>query len=89
MQTSEFTWTSKFEGLILSAFTFGFLGTPIIGGYIAGKYGGKIVITVSLVVASTVTIATPEAARALPISLVILRAIVGIFMVMITQVSDK
>ncbi|XP_048237178.1 uncharacterized transporter slc-17.2-like [Haliotis rufescens] len=80
VRTSEFTWTSKFEGLILSAFTFGFLGTPIIGGYIAGKYGGKIVITVSLVVASTVTIATPEAARALPISLVILRAIVGIFM---------
>ncbi|XP_048241668.1 uncharacterized transporter slc-17.2-like [Haliotis rufescens] len=79
--TSEFTWTSEFEGLILSAYTFGFLASPIIGGYVAGKYGGKIVITVSLVVGSIVTIATPVAARACPISMVVLRAVVGLFLV--------
>ncbi|XP_046550873.1 uncharacterized transporter slc-17.2-like [Haliotis rubra] len=80
LSTSEFTWTSEFEGLILSSYTFGFLATPIIGGYVAGKYGGKIVITVSLIVGSILTIATPVAARAYPLSLVVLRAVVGLVM---------
>ncbi|XP_048241673.1 uncharacterized transporter slc-17.2-like [Haliotis rufescens] len=79
-QTSEFTWTSDFEGLILSSFDFGFLASPIIGGYIAGTHGGKNVITVTLVVGSIVTIATPVAARALPMSLVIARVAVGFCM---------
>ncbi|XP_067648944.1 uncharacterized transporter slc-17.2-like [Haliotis asinina] len=78
LSTSEFTWTSEFEGLILSSYTFGFLATPILGGYVAGKYGGKIVITVSLVAGSILTMATPVAARAYPTSLVVLRAVVGL-----------
>ncbi|XP_067648945.1 sialin-like [Haliotis asinina] len=80
LQTPEFKWSSEFEGLILSSFSFGYVASPIIGGYVAGKYGGKVVITVSLIAGSIITLATPVATRALPMSLVILRAASGIFM---------
>ena len=41
---AEFSWTTKEQGLILSGFSFGYVSTQILGGYLAQIYGGKWVV---------------------------------------------
>ncbi|KAK6165944.1 hypothetical protein SNE40_022750 [Patella caerulea] len=79
-EEEDFTWSSEFEGTVLAAFNFGFIASPIIGGYIAGYFGGKRVITFSLIVGSLATILTPVAARADKALLVFMRAVAGLVM---------
>lgn len=40
LQEQEFPWNSKQKGLILSAFFWGYVMTPILGGWLGSKFGG-------------------------------------------------
>ena len=40
----EFNWSSTVAGLIFTAFLIGYLATQIIGGALADRFGGKIVL---------------------------------------------
>lgn len=44
--SKEFGWSEGRQGLVLSSFFYGYLSTQIIGGYLAQKFGGRIVLTV-------------------------------------------
>ncbi|XP_067649835.1 sialin-like [Haliotis asinina] len=77
---AEFDWSSEFEGLILTSYTIGFIFTPVVGGYLAGKFGSKMVIAMSVLIGSLATILTPVAARWNADAMVGLRIVVGFFM---------
>ncbi|ESO90744.1 hypothetical protein LOTGIDRAFT_147725, partial [Lottia gigantea] len=77
----DFKWSSELEGTILAAYNFGFIASPILGGYIAGHFGGKRVIALSLLIGSLTTILTPVAARANDALLIFMRALAGLVMV--------
>ncbi|ESO82092.1 hypothetical protein LOTGIDRAFT_135330, partial [Lottia gigantea] len=76
----DFKWSSELEGTILAAYNFGFIASPILGGYIAGHFGGKRVIALSLLIGSLTTILTPVAARANDALLIFMRALAGLVM---------
>jgi hypothetical protein len=40
----HFNWSNQEKGLALSTFFYGYIGTQIIGGYIASKFSGRLVI---------------------------------------------
>ncbi|XP_076460482.1 sialin-like isoform X2 [Babylonia areolata] len=80
VKVAEFTWSPQFEGLVLNAFNIGFFFSPILGGHIAGKFGGKRVVLVALLAGSIVTICLPLAAKCDEIFVFVLRVIAGIFM---------
>ena len=40
----HFNWSTEEKGIALSTFFYGYLGTQIIGGYIASKFSGRLVI---------------------------------------------
>ncbi|KAG0017971.1 hypothetical protein BGZ80_007696 [Entomortierella chlamydospora] len=44
----EYNYSKQQQGLILSAFFFGYIITPIIGGAVADRYGGKFVLAFGL-----------------------------------------
>ncbi|XP_050536360.1 uncharacterized protein LOC126902798 [Daktulosphaira vitifoliae] len=58
--TSYFKWSMHWQGLVLSAFAFGYLASQIIGAYAAKKYGGKAILLLSVLLWSISTIITPN-----------------------------
>ncbi|KAK6165938.1 hypothetical protein SNE40_022744 [Patella caerulea] len=79
-QEAEFTWSSEFEGTVLASFNFGFIASPILGGYVAGYFGGKRVIAVALVIGAMSTVLTPVSVRANRLLLVFMRVTAGLVM---------
>ena len=39
-----FNWSSEERGIALSTFFYGYIGTQLIGGYVASKFSGRLVI---------------------------------------------
>ena len=60
----EFGWDQSTRGLILSSFFVGYLLTQIAGGWLADRFGGKVVLGFGVVFWSLFTIITPPAAFA-------------------------
>ncbi|KAK7500731.1 hypothetical protein BaRGS_00007975, partial [Batillaria attramentaria] len=77
---AEFVWSPQYEGLILNGFNIGFLFSPILGGHIAGRFGGKRVVAVALLGGGLTTIFLPMAARCNDIFVIILRITTGMFL---------
>ncbi|KAF9353724.1 hypothetical protein BGX26_008517 [Mortierella sp. AD094] len=44
----EYNYSKQQQGLILASFFFGYIITPIIGGAVADRYGGKLVLAIGL-----------------------------------------
>lgn len=63
---AEFSWTTKEQGLILSGFSFGYVTTQVLGGYLAQIYGGKWVVGLSNLGCGLVSVALPWIARVDP-----------------------
>jgi MFS family permease len=59
----EFGWTKMQEGVILSAFAYGYIVMQMPGGYIATQFQPVRVLCVAVVIWSTCTACTPMAAR--------------------------
>ena len=55
----QFGWTESQVGLILGSFYFGYMFTMALGGFLADKYGGKIVLAYGVFFWSIFTILTP------------------------------
>ncbi len=58
----HFGWDPSTQGLVLSSFFVGYLLTQIVGGRLADRYGGKIVLGLGVLAWSLFTILTPPAA---------------------------
>eukprot|EP01063_Lacrimia_lanifica_P009914 TRINITY_DN16744_c0_g1_i3.p1 TRINITY_DN16744_c0_g1~~TRINITY_DN16744_c0_g1_i3.p1 ORF type:complete len:491 (+),score=108.04 TRINITY_DN16744_c0_g1_i3:121-1473(+) len=56
-------WTKAEQGVIFSAFFIGYGCTQVLGGLLAGRFGGPIIVTVAVVMWSLFTLLTPEAAN--------------------------
>jgi len=60
----EFGWDQTTKGLIMSSFFVGYLMTQIAGGWLADRYGGKVVLGAGVLFWSAFTLITPAAAFA-------------------------
>jgi len=67
--SQQFAWSQGTQGVILSAFFWGYLATQIIGGWMADRWGGKQVLAMAASIWSIFTILTPMANGNLPLVL--------------------
>ncbi|KAF9431963.1 hypothetical protein BGZ76_011470 [Entomortierella beljakovae] len=74
----EYNYNKKDQGLILAAFFFGYIITPVIGGSLADRYGGKFVLAFGAVVWTIFTSIVPAAASAGLPWMVITRVVLGL-----------
>lgn len=58
----QFQWDLETQGIILSSFYVGYLMMQIMGGFLADRFGGKIVLGLGVLIWSFFTIVTPWAA---------------------------
>ncbi|KAJ7517780.1 hypothetical protein O6H91_21G040400 [Diphasiastrum complanatum] len=61
--SSTHRWSSSFSGIVQSSFLWGYLFSPIPGGALADRYGGKKVLGWGVAIWSAATLATPWAAN--------------------------
>nr|XP_032810392.1 sialin-like [Petromyzon marinus] len=57
-----YNWNSKIQGWILSSFFYGYIITQVPGGYLAVRYGGKLLFGMGVMVTTVLTLLTPLAA---------------------------
>ncbi len=76
--SAEYGWDSEQQGLVLSSFFLGYLLTQVAGGWLAERYGGKIVLAAGVVFWSLSTILTPIAAAGGLTALLITRVLMGV-----------
>jgi len=74
----EFNWSRTQEGIVLGSFYYGYMASQIPGGYLAGRYGMKIVFGVGNLVSAAMTFITPVAARTSFNLFVVVRIIQGL-----------
>ncbi|XP_064611711.1 sialin-like [Liolophura sinensis] len=75
--TTSLDWSEETQGFILSAQFYGGLVSPIIGGYLSTRYGGKWVLVVATSCAVLSTATTPPLAWESPWLVFTLRVILG------------
>ena len=75
----EFNWDEQTQGLILSAYSFGFISTNLVGGMLTEKYGGKWIYGLSVFCSGALGFALPSAARLGHVALVAVRVMQGAF----------
>ncbi|KAG0374934.1 hypothetical protein BGX24_009738 [Mortierella sp. AD032] len=71
---NEFNYNKSQQGVILAAFFFGYIATPILGGTLSDRFGGKPVLATGAFVWTVFTLCTPVAA-ALGITLAVIARI--------------
>ncbi|CAK8673452.1 unnamed protein product [Clavelina lepadiformis] len=74
----EFNWDSNQKSLVLGAFFYGYIVTQIPGGYLASKFGGKLLLGGGVLCTSLLTLLTPIAARTSFALLIVVRILEGI-----------
>lgn len=62
--SKELGWSPDIQGTVLSSFFIGYLLTQIIGGRLADRFGGKLVLGIAVLIWSVFTFITPFAALA-------------------------
>lgn len=73
-----YDWSPEIQGIILSSINYGSFLAPIPTGYIAGIFGAKYLVGVSLLLSSILALLVPLAADAGAVSLIVLRIAQGI-----------
>lgn len=76
--SDRFTWDEETQGMILSAFYYGYLVTHLPGGWLAQRFGGKYPTAYTITSSSVLTLLTPTVAKIGPKYLIILRFIQGL-----------
>lgn len=77
-ENGEFEWQKWQQGLVLSAYYWGYMLSQIPGGQLAEQFGGRHVFGWSMVIAAVATLLCPIAASNSFILLIILRIIIGL-----------
>lgn len=75
---SDFNWSPEEQGRVLSSFFVGYLLTQFAGGWLAGRYGGKVVLGTGVLFWSLFTMVTPVAAAGGLTALLVTRVLMGI-----------
>jgi len=75
---SELGWSLETQGRVLSSFFVGYLVLQIVGGRLADRFGGKVVLGTGVLLWSLFTMLTPPAARLHLSALILTRAMLGI-----------
>ncbi|XP_071109883.1 uncharacterized transporter slc-17.2-like [Haliotis cracherodii] len=75
---AEFYWSKREQSGMLSAYFYGFIVIQIPGGWLAGRYGGKYVMFIGMLIGSIATLLLPIGARTSEYLVYVLRAFVGI-----------
>uniref|UniRef100_A0A914C6I4 Major facilitator superfamily (MFS) profile domain-containing protein n=2 Tax=Acrobeloides nanus TaxID=290746 RepID=A0A914C6I4_9BILA len=75
----EFLWSKNTQGGVLSAFFWGYMSSQILAGYLASRYGGRLVIGVTVLGGALITLLSPLAANLNVYTFIGLRAILGFF----------
>uniref|UniRef100_A0A914W490 Major facilitator superfamily (MFS) profile domain-containing protein n=1 Tax=Plectus sambesii TaxID=2011161 RepID=A0A914W490_9BILA len=76
-EDGEFIWSKTKQGQLLSAFFWGYPFSQILGGLLAGRFGGKMVLGSTVFGAAVITLLSPIAARTHVYALIVLRALLG------------
>lgn len=63
MTTDKYYWSQELQGLILSAFYWGYILTHVPGGLLSAKIGGKYTLLLGVAIATIFTLFTPLAIR--------------------------
>ena len=74
----QYHWSGSTKGVVLSSFFVGYLLAMIPGGWLTGRYGGRIVLGIALLLWSLFTLATPLAAAVSLAALVVARVGMGV-----------
>ncbi|XP_055688621.1 sialin-like [Lutzomyia longipalpis] len=77
-QVQEYGWSSQVQGLILSAFSYGYLVTQLTGGILCTKFGGTYVLVVGIAFTGLLTILTPYVAAEDYTWIIVLRTLQGL-----------
>ncbi|KHN84172.1 putative transporter C38C10.2 [Toxocara canis] len=83
-------WSKGTQGSVLSAFFWGYIFSQILGGYLAGRFGGKIVIGFAVVASSVLNLISPVCANAsvgLFIAIRVMLGAVQVFFSLIQQID--
>lgn len=75
---TEFGWDKAFQGIVLSSFFLGYALTQMLGGQLADRYGGKLVLGAGVTFWSLFTAAVPTAAAAGIAPLLLTRVLLGV-----------
>ncbi|GIL86331.1 hypothetical protein Vretimale_13699 [Volvox reticuliferus] len=74
----QFGWDKAYQGVVLSVFFGGYATTQMLGGKLADQYGGKMVLAAGVALWSLFTYATPAAAAAGTLPLLLSRVMLGV-----------
>ncbi|XP_069105865.1 sialin-like [Argopecten irradians] len=77
-QAAAFDWDESTQGLILSSFSYGYVATQILGGFLATKIGGKHIFGYGVLVTAILSLVTPVVAGVGTWALIALRVIEGL-----------
>ncbi|VDN02953.1 unnamed protein product [Thelazia callipaeda] len=77
MAMGELVWSKPVQGYVLSAFFMGYICSQILGGYLADRFGGRLVIGISVFVNAFLTLVSPIAATTSPYAFIAARALLG------------
>lgn len=75
---AEFGWSPEEQGRVLSSFFVGYLLTQVAGGWLAERYGGKLVLGAGVAFWSFFTLITPFAAAGGLLALLVARVLMGV-----------
>nr|CAD7404406.1 unnamed protein product [Timema cristinae] len=78
-QEGEFEWNDVTQGQILASYYYGYIMTQILGGYLAGRFGGKHVLGGGIFAAGIVTLLFPILSRLHVYALIAARIMQGAF----------
>ena len=59
-----YDWTPEQQGIILGSFFYGYITTQILGGYLAGRFGAKLLLGLGIACTAFFTIITRQMADA-------------------------
>ncbi|XP_065934306.1 sialin isoform X2 [Magallana gigas] len=74
----DILWDSEEKGLILQSYFYTFPITPLIAGYLSGRFSGKMVVTVMTSFLIILSAVSPIAATVSPYFVVVLRCCIGL-----------
>lgn len=78
---ARFAWDEYQQNFILGSFFWGYICTELPGGRLAEVVGGRRVFGYSMLAASVITLLTPVAANMSYVAVIILRVLLGFFLV--------